>query len=309
MARQSPAVAAASTVAPSSEVFIVHGHDHGTKETVARFLEKLGLAATILHEQPDGGRALIQKRGLPARGVPWYLFSGTPMAPPFRLTFPRSSSSAYREAVRLATQSPTYAETQDGRPLVHTATFGTSPDELATLAELWGLVRGWKGVRLEVDGAGVLPRERARIGEVLECAARAATFPEPAAYCTSAPPASWSPWPGRPPFPCRLLATTQRGAIEAGVEWDQPARRMIQVRALLVERGIRHCPFLALGPFEAALATWTPQRAAAAAPGLAGIRIEIGVTDQEEPTDQATPAIPDTVDELLREWSPEERGR
>lgn len=118
------------------------------------------------------------------------------MAPPFRLTFPRSSSSAYREAVRLAKQSPAYAETQDGRQLVHAATFGTSPDEVATLAELWGLVGGWKGVRLEAEGDGVLPRERARVGEVLECAARAATFPEPAAYCTSAPPAGWSPWLG-----------------------------------------------------------------------------------------------------------------
>jgi hypothetical protein len=86
---------------------------------------------------------------------------------------------------------------------------------------------------------------------------------------------------------------------------DQPARRMDQVRALLVERGIRHCPFLQLGPFEAALATWTPQRAAPPAPGIAGIRIEVGVIDQEEDR----PGIPDTVDELLREWPPEERGR
>ena len=35
-----------------NEVFIVHGHDHGAKETIAREVEKLGLKAVILHEQP-----------------------------------------------------------------------------------------------------------------------------------------------------------------------------------------------------------------------------------------------------------------
>ena len=44
-----------------NEVFIVHGHDDGTKETTARFIEKLGLKATILHEQPNEGRTIIEK--------------------------------------------------------------------------------------------------------------------------------------------------------------------------------------------------------------------------------------------------------
>jgi predicted nucleotide-binding protein len=44
-----------------SDIFIVHGHDDGVKNTVARFLEKLGLRPVILHEQPDGGRTLIEK--------------------------------------------------------------------------------------------------------------------------------------------------------------------------------------------------------------------------------------------------------
>ncbi len=43
------------------EVFIVHGHDDGTKETIARFVEKFGLKATILHEQPNEGRTIIEK--------------------------------------------------------------------------------------------------------------------------------------------------------------------------------------------------------------------------------------------------------
>ena len=44
-----------------SDVFIVHGHDKAAKETVARFVEKLGLHATILHEQPNAGRTIIEK--------------------------------------------------------------------------------------------------------------------------------------------------------------------------------------------------------------------------------------------------------
>lgn len=43
------------------KVFVVHGHDHGFKNTVARFIEQLGLEAIILHERPDGGRTVIEK--------------------------------------------------------------------------------------------------------------------------------------------------------------------------------------------------------------------------------------------------------
>ncbi|MEX0827910.1 MAG: nucleotide-binding protein, partial [Haliea sp.] len=47
-------------VAPNN-VFLVHGHDHGSLETVARFLEKLGLDVTILHEKPNRGQTIIEK--------------------------------------------------------------------------------------------------------------------------------------------------------------------------------------------------------------------------------------------------------
>lgn len=46
---------------PGNEIFIVHGRDDGTKETVARFVEQLGLKVTILHEQPNEGRTIIEK--------------------------------------------------------------------------------------------------------------------------------------------------------------------------------------------------------------------------------------------------------
>jgi hypothetical protein len=42
-------------------VFVVHGHDNAAKESVARFLEKLGLHTIILHEQPNLNRTIIEK--------------------------------------------------------------------------------------------------------------------------------------------------------------------------------------------------------------------------------------------------------
>jgi predicted nucleotide-binding protein len=44
-----------------SKVFVVHGHDDGAREGVARFLEKLDLTAIILKEQPNRGRTTIEK--------------------------------------------------------------------------------------------------------------------------------------------------------------------------------------------------------------------------------------------------------
>ncbi len=45
----------------SDRVFVVHGHDEGARESVARFLEKLGLEPIILHEQANRGRTVIEK--------------------------------------------------------------------------------------------------------------------------------------------------------------------------------------------------------------------------------------------------------
>jgi len=44
-----------------SKVFIVHGHDDGAKNEVARFIEKLGLEAIIVHEQTSSGDTIIEK--------------------------------------------------------------------------------------------------------------------------------------------------------------------------------------------------------------------------------------------------------
>lgn len=45
----------------SNKVFIVHGHDEGARESVARLIERLGLKAVILHEQANQGRTIIEK--------------------------------------------------------------------------------------------------------------------------------------------------------------------------------------------------------------------------------------------------------
>ncbi len=47
---------------PSSrKVFVVHGRDNASKQSCARFLEKIGLEAVILHEQTSKGMTIIEK--------------------------------------------------------------------------------------------------------------------------------------------------------------------------------------------------------------------------------------------------------
>ena len=57
---QATGIAPASTV-PSKKIFIVHGHDEGARETVARFIEGIGFEAIVLSEQANQGRTIIEK--------------------------------------------------------------------------------------------------------------------------------------------------------------------------------------------------------------------------------------------------------
>jgi predicted nucleotide-binding protein len=57
---------AAASPAPVSRtlpnrVFLVHGHDEEALQSVARFLEQMGLDPIVLREQPDRGRTIIEK--------------------------------------------------------------------------------------------------------------------------------------------------------------------------------------------------------------------------------------------------------
>jgi len=45
----------------SRKIFVVHGHDEGPRESVARFLERIGFQVVILHEQTNQGRTIIEK--------------------------------------------------------------------------------------------------------------------------------------------------------------------------------------------------------------------------------------------------------
>jgi Predicted nucleotide-binding protein containing TIR-like domain len=57
-ASQEPAVVPAEF---SKDVFIVHGHDDPAKTEVTLLIERAGLNAVILHEQPNEGRTIIEK--------------------------------------------------------------------------------------------------------------------------------------------------------------------------------------------------------------------------------------------------------
>jgi len=62
----------------TNKVFIVHGHDDNAKISVARFVEKLGLEAIILHEQPNNGNTIIEKFESNARDVDYAIILLTP---------------------------------------------------------------------------------------------------------------------------------------------------------------------------------------------------------------------------------------
>jgi predicted nucleotide-binding protein len=55
------AVPARATAAQSEKVFIVHGHDEAARQTMARFIERIGFEAIILSEQANQGRTIIEK--------------------------------------------------------------------------------------------------------------------------------------------------------------------------------------------------------------------------------------------------------
>jgi len=52
---------AATANAATKRVFVVHGQDEEAKAIVARFISGCGLEPIILHEQPNGGRTIIEK--------------------------------------------------------------------------------------------------------------------------------------------------------------------------------------------------------------------------------------------------------
>ncbi|WP_129127024.1 TIR domain-containing protein [Geomonas oryzae] len=62
----------------TNRVFVVHGHDSLAKTDVARTLEKVGLEAIILHEQPNEGKTIIEKFERDAKQVSFAVVLLTP---------------------------------------------------------------------------------------------------------------------------------------------------------------------------------------------------------------------------------------
>mgnify|MGYP001793401162 CR=1 FL=1 len=52
---------ASSDSSPTNEVFVVHGHDGQARESVARYLEKIGFKPIILHEKASSSMTIIEK--------------------------------------------------------------------------------------------------------------------------------------------------------------------------------------------------------------------------------------------------------
>jgi predicted nucleotide-binding protein len=73
-----PTVHGPITSGPKNKVFVVHGHDEAALQSVARFMEQLGLEAIILREQPDQGRTIIEKFEDCAREVGFAVVLMTP---------------------------------------------------------------------------------------------------------------------------------------------------------------------------------------------------------------------------------------
>jgi Predicted nucleotide-binding protein containing TIR-like domain len=57
----SPQRGALAINSKSKQIFIVHGHDDGVREAVARFIRDIGFVPIILHERATEGRTVIEK--------------------------------------------------------------------------------------------------------------------------------------------------------------------------------------------------------------------------------------------------------
>ncbi|HHQ6575217.1 TPA: TIR domain-containing protein [Serratia fonticola] len=58
---ETPVIKITQNDKPKNKVFIVHGHDGEAKQRTARFIEKLGFEAIILHEQASRSMTIIEK--------------------------------------------------------------------------------------------------------------------------------------------------------------------------------------------------------------------------------------------------------
>lgn len=82
LAEGAAAGAVAAHSVPGTAVFLIHGHDVGALDTVARYLESLGLDVRILKERPTGGAyTVIEKLEKQSEGVGYAAAIVTPDDP------------------------------------------------------------------------------------------------------------------------------------------------------------------------------------------------------------------------------------
>jgi len=75
---QAQNAAAEAPKVDSGQIFVVHGHDQGARESVARFIERIGYEPIILHERPNKGRTIITKFREEAKNIGFAMVLMTP---------------------------------------------------------------------------------------------------------------------------------------------------------------------------------------------------------------------------------------
>jgi hypothetical protein len=122
------------------------------------------------------------------------------------LTFERSSSPYYREAVRLARTVPGYRRSGADEPERHRVPFSVAA--LPVMERLLRLVAGWRGSVVQVQGIALYGAETSRLLHMLGCYRRRERSRLRMLYC-------WGlPERGRGRLPCRL--------VEAALPWTPP---------------------------------------------------------------------------------------
>lgn len=162
------------------------------------------------------------------------------------LTFERSASPYYGEAVRLARAIPGYCQVEVEGDVRHTVplTVATAP----LLERLLRLVLGWRGAVVHAGGLALYGGEMLRLLGMLTCYRGYERSRLGVLHC-------WGlPERGRGRVPCRL--------IDAALPWEPPddfadaQLRPELVQALATDTFAVLCPVYDCAPIENAIAAW-----------------------------------------------------
>lgn len=162
------------------------------------------------------------------------------------LTFERTSSSYYREAVRLARAIPGYRREAEGERERQTV-----PLTIATLPlseRLLRLVAGWRGSVVEADGIALYGVEMLRLLGMFSCYRRHERSRLGLLYCWGLPDR------GRGRVPCRLV----NAVLPSTVLDDYAAPELLPslLRALSTDTFASLCPAYDAASVQTATAAW-----------------------------------------------------